>query len=249
MTFKPTQVGPRTASATITDNALGSPQSVVLSGTGVVAGPNVTLSTTSLAFATQTIGTPNSGQSVTLSNYGTVRLTITSIVLTGAAPGDFRQTNTCGNSIAPGASCTINVTFTPTQAGSRTAMLSISDNASGSPQTVSLAATGTVVQLNPVSLIFGSVTLGQSRTLATTLTNVGGTALSISNIHIGGTDYDEFHRSNKCGSSLGPGASCVITVTFRPTEVWGESAYISVSDSGGGSPQQVQLRGGVCCAR
>ena len=141
LTFKPTQVGSRAASVTITDNAAVSPQQIALSGTGVTSGPNATLAA-SLTFAAQTVGTASSAQSVTLINYGRATLGITRI----ATSGDFSQTHTCGSSLAVLASCTISVTFTPTQQGSRAGTLSITDNAPGSPQTVSLSGTGTTTQ-------------------------------------------------------------------------------------------------------
>jgi len=218
VTFAPSQIGPRSAAVTITDNAAGSPEAVALSGTGVVSGPNVTVSATSLMFATQLVGISSLVQSGILSNYGSATLNITSIGFAGADPGDFHETNTCGSSVAPGASCTINVTFSPTQRGSRTATLSVPDNAPGSPQTVSLGGTGTVVQLNPTSWNFGQTSLSQSKSVQTTLTNVGSTTLNISSIKITGADTDEFHQTNSCGSSLGPGKSCSIAVIYRPTE-------------------------------
>ena len=167
VTFAPSQIGPRSAAVTITDNAAGSPEAVALSGTGVVSGPNVTVSATSLMFATQLVGISSLVQSGILSNYGSATLNITSIGFAGADPGDFHETNTCGSSVAPGASCTINVTFSPTQRGSRTATLSVPDNAPGSPQTVSLGGTGTVVQLNPTGWNFGQTVLFQSKSLQT----------------------------------------------------------------------------------
>ena len=69
-------------------------------------------------------------------------LNITSLAVTGANASDYSQTGNCGSSIAAGANCTIAVLFTPSAAGARAAALSISDNASGSPQTVSLSGTG-----------------------------------------------------------------------------------------------------------
>jgi len=56
--------------------------------------------------------------------------------------GDFQQTNTGGTSLAAGGNCSIGVTFAPTTTGSRAATLSISDNAIGSPQSVTLTGTG-----------------------------------------------------------------------------------------------------------
>src|SRR5215469_5509117 len=230
ITFKPTQLGSRTAMLSITDNAPGSPQNVSLTGTGTSP---VALSPSTLTFATQFVGTSSAAQSVTLNNYGTVTLGITSVGFTGADPGDFTETKTCGSSVAPGASCTISITFKPTQLGSRTAMLSITDNALGSPQTVSLTATGTVVELNPTGLGFGIVQVSSSKSLSTTLTNMGSTTLNFSGITTTGTDADEFSQTNTCGSSVGAGKSCTITVTFRPFEAGSDSAQISISDNGG----------------
>ena len=241
VTFTPNDKGPRTASVTINDNTGGSPQEIALSGTGT--GPSAILSPISLIFVTQPLGTSSPAQSVTLSNDGTVALSITSISFTGADPGDFAQTNTCGISIAPGASCTINVTFDPAHIGARTANLSVTDNGPGSPQTVSVAGVGTVVQLNPSSLKFFFVTVGSSKTLSTTLTNVGKTTLSISGITITGPF---FAQTNSCGSSVAGGGSCTINVTFTPSTVGPWSADIRISDNGGGSPQLVPLSGFAC---
>ena len=68
---------------------------------------------------------------------------ITSLAITGTNASDFAQTNSCGSSVAPGAACTIGVTFTPSASGARTATLSVTDNANGEGrQTVSLSGTG-----------------------------------------------------------------------------------------------------------
>jgi hypothetical protein len=75
---------------------------------------------------------------VTLSNTGSAALTISSI----GASGDFAQSNTCGASVAAGASCTVQVTFTPTAIGQRAGTLTIADNAAPSPQSVSLSGIG-----------------------------------------------------------------------------------------------------------
>ena len=233
VTFKPTQVGSRTASVTINDNAVGSPQSVNLSGTGVVSGPNATLSPTSLTFATQLVGTSSSAQSVTLSNYGTMALNITSIV----ASGDFSRRTRAVRVFAAGASCTINVTFKPTQIGTRTGAVSITDNAPGSPQKVSLKGTGTVVEFNPTSLAFHCHNKPNNcppppQTI--TLTNTGSTTLSISSITITGSTT--FSQTNNCGSSVAAKGSCTITVAFKSSSRGTFSGAVSVSDNGGRQP-------------
>jgi hypothetical protein len=202
-----------------------------------ISGPRATLSATSLTFATQLLSTTSAAQVVTLSNYGSMTLGIKGITIMGVDQGDFSQANTCGSSVAVGASCTISVTFKPTQIGTRTATLSIADNAPGSPQTVSLSGTGTVVELVPTSLIFsGCATSCPPQTV--TLTNVGSTTLSISSITISGLGFSE---TNTCGSSVGAGKSCNITVTFKGSRI--VVGDVSVIDNGGGSPQTVHLLG------
>src|SRR5438552_4729310 len=128
---------------------LGNPQKVALSRAAAISGPNATLSPTSLTFSTQAIGTTSAAKTVTLKNTGTTSLTISSIAITGTNAGNFAQTHTCGGSLAAGASCTVSVTFKPTASGTRTAALSITDNASGSPQKVTLSGIGTTAKLPP----------------------------------------------------------------------------------------------------
>jgi dienelactone hydrolase len=241
VTFKPTQLGSRTATLSVSDDYPGSPQNVSLTGTG---SSDAFLSSSTLTFAPQLMGTSSAAQSLTLTNYGAVTLRISSLGFSGADPGDFTKTQTCGSSLAPGASCTISITFKPTQVGSRTAILSISDNFAGSPQNVSLTGTGTVVALNPATLGFGKVQVGHSSNLSTTVINTGSTTLNFTGIATTGSDTDEFSQTNTCGSSLGAKKSCTITVTFRPREAGSDSAQISIGNNRG--PLQVALSGAGC---
>ncbi|HEX9540902.1 MAG TPA: discoidin domain-containing protein, partial [Streptosporangiaceae bacterium] len=104
------------------------------------SGSSATLSVTpsSLTFASQNVGTTSAAQAVTVHNTGNASASISSISISG----DFAQTNNCGTSLAAGASCTFNVTFTPTTAGTRTGSLTISSNATNGLATVSLTGTG-----------------------------------------------------------------------------------------------------------
>jgi len=136
--FTPSQSGPRSASITITDSTLGSPHSVPLNGVGLTSGPNATWSATSMTFAPQLVGTTSPAQSITLSNYGTTTINIPGITVTS----NFGETDNCSSSLASGASCTVNVTSTPSAAGKYSGTLSVTDNAPASPQTVSLNGAG-----------------------------------------------------------------------------------------------------------
>jgi hypothetical protein len=244
VTFTPAATGTRTASLSIADNGPGSPQAITLAGTGVGGSPSVTLSPTSVTFATQAVGTTSGAQVVTLTNTGSGSLSITSISIAGTNPSDFAETNTCGTSVAAGANCTISITFDPLGPNTRTATVSISDNASGSPQTVPLTGVGTAVQLVPASLNFASQTVGTTSPAQTvTLSNLLSKRLTVSGLRIAGTNPGDFAETNTCGSGVPAMGNCTISVTFTPKATGTRTASLSITDTGGGSPQTVPLSG------
>ncbi len=242
VTFAPSAAGTRTGTVSVTDNAPGSPQTVSLTGTGIA--PAVTLSPTTLTFATQLVSSTSAPQTVTLTNTGTAALTISLISMTGANPNDYLQSNNCGSTVAVNATCTISVAFHPKARGTRTASLSVADNAAVSPQNVALSGTGTVVSLSASSINFGTEAVGKTSAPNTlTLTNTAQTTLSIQSITITGANSGDFAQTNTCGVAVGSGATCTISVTFTPTKKGSRTAVVSVADSGGGSPQTVSLAG------
>ena len=149
------------------------------------------------------MGTTSGAQGFTLTNTGNATLTISSMAVTGTNAGDFAQTNTCGSSVAAGATCTISVTFTPTASGSRTASVTLADNATGSPQSVSLTGTGAApaaTSFHP-GLTFASQAVGSTSSAQTiTLSNTGNAALTHTSIALTGTNPGDFAQTNTCGS-------------------------------------------------
>jgi hypothetical protein len=137
VTFHPKAIGTRTASVLIADNGAGGPQTVALKGTGTY----VKLSANGYTFPSTTVG-QSSTKTETLTNVGSSPLSIGPISVGGANPSDFSETNNCGSSVAAGATCTLTLTFHPVATGTRSAVVSISDNGGGSPQTISLSGTG-----------------------------------------------------------------------------------------------------------
>jgi hypothetical protein len=248
VTFTPTATGTRSGMVTITDNAPGSPQAVLVVGTGVA--PAVKLQPASFNLGSVTVGGSSATEQSTLTNDGTAPLTIGSLGITGTDPGDFSQTNTCPISpaaLAVGGKCTISVTFTPTAEGSRTASISIADNASGSPQSVSLRGVGLapVVRLAPSSISFTSQNVGAISTPRTvTVTNSGNATLAIAKIEIGGADPGDFgETTSTCNSPVPAGKNCTIGVTFSPHAVGPRSAALNITDNAADSPQSVTLTG------
>jgi uncharacterized repeat protein (TIGR03803 family) len=208
--------------------------------------PFVAFSPISLGFGNQTVGISSSPQAATLTNSGNLPLTITSIEVTGADSSDFGQTNNCPSSLPPSGSCNISVTFAPEATGNRSAAISVTDNAPGSPQSLPLSGVGVLpaVTFSPTNLNFGSQTVGASSSpLKTTLTNTGQGVLTIASIGISGTNSNEFAQTNNCPAWLSPNASCSISVTFTPTAVGNANASVTVADNAPGSPQTVPLSG------
>jgi len=238
VTFKPTATGTRTATLSITDSAPSKVQKASLTGAGV--SPAITLSPTSLTFPAQVVYTTSAPKVVTLKNAGLGVANIKSIAVTGP----FSQKHSCGTAVNPGGGCTISVTFEPKAMGGLTGSLTVTDNASNSPQKVTLTGTGTYVKLAPTSINFGNQPEG-SKSLAKqiTLTNAGATAVTITSIAITGTDAGDFAQTHTCGTSVASGGSCFIKVTFTPSTTGARTAQVSISDNGGGTPQKVNLTG------
>ncbi len=113
----------------------------------------------SLNFASQALNTTSAAQAVTVSNTGTAAATVSGV----SVSGDFLQSNTCGTSIAAGASCTVNVSFRPTASGTRTGTLTVTSNAANNPTTVALSGTG-AGGTTPTNLAAGKPTSESSHT-------------------------------------------------------------------------------------
>jgi hypothetical protein len=199
-----------------------------------------------LDFGNQVVGTHSTVMNTVLTNSTTgSSLHVATIQVTGANSADFVKTaDTCGGPISGGAHCTISVTFTPSATGPESALLTVSDDAANTPQQVILQGTGSYVQLVPSSINFGKQRVGtQSGPQQITLTNTGGVALNITGITPTGINAGDFAQTNTCGSSVPAGGNCFINVTFTPTAKGKRFGAISITDDGGGSPQQVPLTG------
>ena len=228
---------------------------ITLSGTEATAAiPAVGLASTSLNFGSVNVGGSTSQPPVLLKNTGSAPLSIASIGITGPNASDFAETSTCplasSGTLGAGATCTISTTFQPTAAGSRTASVLISDNASPPQQTIALSGTGAVasVSLTPASLTFPTQNEGPpSAAQSVTLKNTGASPLTISSISLGGANPTDFAQTNNCplspSATLNAGAICTISVTFQPTASGPLSAVLSVADDSMPSPQTVAVGG------
>ncbi len=209
VTFAPTVGGSRSGTLTISDNAQGNPHVVTLSGTGLAGVAQ--LSASSLTFASSTVGTASSAQTITVTNSGNGVLAMTSVVATG----DFAQTNNCTSVAANGGTCAIQVTFTPTTSGSRTGNLTLTDSAANSPQLVSLTGSGIDFSM-PASGGTATVTAGATASYQMSISPVGGTFSSAVALVCEGVPA--FSTCTLSPTSVTPGTSAAaVAVSIKTT--------------------------------
>jgi hypothetical protein len=233
--------GTVTVTITGTSGALTNTTTLSLTVNASGGSPVVTLVPTSLTFGNTVVGVTTPAKSVTLSNTGTATLNISSI----ATSGDFAQTTStkpCGSTLAAGKNCVIKVTFTPTQLGLRTGNLTITDNATNSPQTVPLSGTGIPpATLAPASATYPAQKVGTTSTAKVfTLTNKQSVTL---NSIVISTTGDFSVSTTTCTTSLAAKANCKISVTFTPAATGTRTGLLSVADSANNSPQTSSLTG------
>ena len=207
----------------------------------------VSFSPNPVVLPAQAIGQASGPTVVTLTNTGGAILNVSNVGFTGTDAAQFAQTNNC-TAVAAGQSCTINVTITPTgAAGSRSAAISVTDDAAGSPHSVNITGTaGTpTAALNPTSLAFPSTAVGTTSAAQTiTLTNNGDAPTLVTGAAISGTNAADFAvATNTCGIAGGilPTANCTISVTYKPSTGGAESATLTIADNVGTGSQTVAL--------
>lgn len=249
--FTPTTTGSRTASLLLASDASNGNATVTLGGTGqAVPTPQVSLAPAALAFGSVTVGSSSTARQVTLTNSGSAVLNITAI--TAVSP--FNATHACGSTLAAGASCAIDVVFTPGGAGAASGALTVSSNASGSPHGVGLTGTGVLADsgilqwTDTTPVDFGSVTVGNDATTHTlTLANSGKGTASLGDLTLGGSHAADFRidGASTCnkGLSLAADAQCTVVLGFTPAATGARSASLTISASNASTPDALALAG------
>ncbi len=187
-------------------------------------------------------------------NVGSSSVLVVHVTNTSAAPivfgpvtasGDYLASGSCpaaGASLPANASCTLQVTFTPTQTGTRPGTLSIPSSASTLPLTVALTGIGTQskLQVTPSALAFGTLVVGASSSLTLTLTNSGSSPIVNLALAITG----DYAVTRPCPSpTLAAGATCTLQVTFTPAALGSRPGTLTLTSSDPSSPLTVPLTG------
>jgi FG-GAP-like repeat/Abnormal spindle-like microcephaly-assoc'd, ASPM-SPD-2-Hydin len=200
--------------------------------------PTAVLSPASVTFPLTIVGRSSAPLPVTLSNTGTGTLNISSI----STATQFSSTNNCGSSLKAGGSCTINVVFTPEHQGLQTGTLSVTDNATGSPQTASLSGQATFFIVSPLSLDFGNVQVGATSPAQNiSIYGEDSTPEKVSfNITPTG-DTSLFPYKDTCNGIVPSHAYCHVYINFAPTATGPVSATFNIK--GGGGNTKVSMTG------
>jgi len=241
--FAPTQLGSLAGVLTISD-ALRT-QSVPLSGTGVEP-PAFGVNPASLTFPSQQPGVASAPQSVTVTNTGGAALTGLSPQILGAATGVFSISATsCGATLAPGASCILQVVFNPATTGGSAGTLNISSSSAG-VAAVNVGLSGTAqtaagLNVSPAMLSFGAVAAGGT-SAARTVTISNSSSFAASALTFGVSQGFSWTQQT-CVGSLTPGASCTVGVSFSPTVSGAATGTLTVSSASIATAATVTLTG------
>lgn len=193
-----------------------------------------TVSASSLSFAKTQIGQTTVAQAVTVLNTGTAPLSISGVSVAAGAT-DFGQANNCGTTLAVGSSCTVNVAFTPSDAGPRTGTLALTHDGAG-VSFVSLAGIGQApsAELAP-AVDVPPTEVGSSNTGTWRLTNTGIAVITVTPptaSSVTGADFS--FVSTTCSATLAAGDSCLVTYRFTPSSsVEASSGRVTLETSAG----------------
>lgn len=249
VTFTPVQNGATNGAITVSYGTTFSPLEMALSGSGTGGATSpLTFSPASLSFAAQLLSTSTS-KTVTVTNNSASPVTIGSSGV--AATGNYSVQGS-GATPCPGATlaatggkCTFAVSFAPTISGTIKGAVSITDNASITPQVYNLSGMGVLpLTFSPASLTFAAQTVGTTSLAKTvTLTNHLNTTISIALVPSGDFGVNT-SITNGCGSTLNAGAKCNFAVSFTPSKTGTVLGVVTVTYSGSGfSPQVFKLTG------
>ena len=214
---------------------------------------NIQVDLTSKAFADTKTGASSTAQTFTVTNTGGNSLTLGTLSISGANLNQFAMSsNNCTGTLAGGANCTVNVTFSPTSTGSKVATLNIPSDAPNSTNlTVSLTGTGIEanVGVDPTTKDYGAVSVGFTSAQTFTVTNSGTATLAITTVAVAGPNASEFIiGTDTCSNHTvaASGGQCTIQVTFTPSSAGSKSATLRIhSDDPDTANLDVTLSGSV----
>jgi hypothetical protein len=238
--FAPPSAGAFSGNAAFTSDGSNPTINLPLSGTGVTQG-TLTLNPTSLAFGNVQVGN-NASLSETLTNTGGLSLTISAATASGS--GFSLSGLTLPLTLNAGQSTSFTALFSPTASGAASGSVSITSNGSNPNLSIPLSGTGVTpgaLAANPTTVAFGSVQVGNSTNLSETLTNTGGSSVTISQVSSSAAAFSISGLTLPL--TLTPNQSVTFTTTFTPISAGAASGSLSVASNASSSPLNIALSG------
>lgn len=241
VSFTPTAAGNDSGTLSVSSNAPGSPATIVLSGTG--AQGTLSASPASVAFGSVVVS-GSDPQLVTLTNTGTVAVTVSKVSASGTG-FTLSGVTTTPFTMNAGATSTFTITFAPTTAGSASGSVSVTSNASNSTLVISLSGTAIQPQLSaaPADVTFGNVVTGNDPSQTVTLTNSGTASVTITQATISPSSTAFSLSGLTLPLTINAGKTSTFTVAFDPTSNGAASASISLTSNAPNSPLAIPVSG------
>lgn len=246
--FRPQSRGPKSAVLRFSTDAPRSPHDVALTGRGLA--PVAEVSPPSIDFGTVGVPYTSAPRDVVVTNNGDAVMNVGTVSVSGAAADYFAPaSDACsGSALAPNASCTVAVEYTPGGTGSHEAQLRIPTDAPGSPHPVELSGTGAgpTLLVSTLEHDFGNADVdGPTKTRTQILTNDGPGILYVDDVSLTGPHAGDYSVDalDCLTRELGPGDTCEITVVFGARGVGTRTAQMVIDSNAADSPRQVALTG------
>ncbi len=238
--FAPTSMTPASGTLTITSDATNSSLAIALSGIGLEADP--AFSPSALSFSDVPVG-ETSTQNVTLSNTGNMDLAVSAASLSGT--GFSMSGLSLPATIAPNASTTFSVQFSPQTAAGASGSIQFTDNGKHSPHTINLngngVAAGSTLGANPGSFDFSNVLVGSSSSKSITLTNSGNKTITIGSITAAGAGFSA--SGVAAGQTIASGGTATLVASFAPAKAGAASGTVTITSTATNSPLVIALSG------
>jgi hypothetical protein len=225
--------------------------SVTLVGVGIVVCDIAVAA--QLDFGQVLVGTSRT-LAVTISNVGSATCTVTALSVTGSAEFALNAAApVLPFAVAPGASVDVLVDYTPVSVGVDSGTLHVASDASDSPATVALSGTGKAepdIAISPTGLTYGTITVGSTTTLATTISNLGDADLTVSELTFtGSADFALNTVAPTPPFVVAAGTSIAVPVDYTPSVPKAVNAVlwvVSTDPDEGVVPVQLSGTGIVC---
>jgi hypothetical protein len=250
VSFNPASAGAKSTTLQVGAAAPAAPATATATLTGTGTKPGLTIAPETVSFPTTVVGQTSPAQTVTISNPGTAPLEVKGVSATGSTANQFHPTSSCGT-LAPGASCQVQITFAPTAVGAKLDHLQVLTDyfATNSTTTLRGMAVSPEASLTPSEVDVAPLNVGSGPGATTTFTfeSTGTETIEVESVALGGDGAEQFElvaAADKCsGATLEADDACTVGVAFDPARTGALTAKLEIDDNAFPDPHTAVLEG------